>query len=149
MPPVAEPIGLEVARTGRLLNRAFDDALVAVGGSLPMWLIAMTLKRADHARQRDIAAAIGLEDATLTHHLHRMEQAGLVARHREPTNRRNQVVVLTASGDALFERMLSTVLAFDQQLRRGLTRKDLEQLRGLLDRLRTNVAAFEDGTGAR
>ena len=149
MARAAEPIGLEVARTGRLLNRAFDDALVAVGGSLPMWLIAMTLKNADHARQRDIASAIGLEDATLTHHLHRMEQAGLVARHREPTNRRNQVVVLTASGHALFERMLATVLAFDEQLRRGLTRKELDQVRGLLDRLRTNVTAFEDVTPGR
>jgi MarR family transcriptional regulator for hemolysin len=149
MAPAAEPIGLEVARTGRLLSRAFDDALVAVGGSLPMWLIAMTLKTADHARQRDIASAIGLEDATLTHHLHRMEQAGLVTRHREPTNRRNQVVVLTASGQALFQRMLAAVLAFDEQLRRGLTRKELDQVRGLLDRLRTNVTAFEDVTRGR
>jgi MarR family transcriptional regulator for hemolysin len=139
MPPVAEPIGLEVARTGRLLNRAFDDALVAVGGSLPMWLIVTALKRADHARQRDIASAIGLEDATLTHHLHRMEQAGLVARYREPTNRRNQLVVLTASGEELFERMRTTVIAFDEQLRRGVTRRELDQVRSLLGRLRANI----------
>jgi MarR family transcriptional regulator for hemolysin len=143
MPPVAEPIGLEVARTGRLLNRAFDDALVAVGGSLPMWLIVTALKRADHARQRDIASAIGLEDATLTHHLHRMEQAGLVARYREPTNRRNQLVVLTASGEELFERMRTSVIAFDEQLRRGVSRKELDQVRGLLGRLRTNVTGME------
>ena len=139
MRPTAEPIGLEVARTGRLLNRAFDDALVAVGGSLPIWLVALALKRTDHARQRDIAAAVGLEDATLTHHLHRMEQAGLVARHREPTNRRNQVVVLTASGEELFERMRTTVVAFDEQLRRGVTGKELDQMRGVLGRLRMNA----------
>jgi MarR family transcriptional regulator for hemolysin len=139
MPAAVEPIGLEVARTGRLLNRAFDDALAAVGGSLPIWLIAMALKRADHARQRDIASAIGLEGATLTHHLHRMERAGLVARHREPTNRRNQLVVLTPSGEELFERMCTTVIAFDEQLRRGVTRKELDEVRRLLGRLRANV----------
>jgi MarR family transcriptional regulator, transcriptional regulator for hemolysin len=138
----SEPVGLEVARTGRLLNRAFDEALAGVGGSAPMWLIVTALKRGEHTRQREIAAAIGLEDATLTHHLHRMEEAGLVTRHREPTNRRNQMVVLTADGEALFERMLSAVWAFDQRLRRGLTAAELDRLRMLLGRLRTNAGAI-------
>jgi MarR family transcriptional regulator, transcriptional regulator for hemolysin len=138
-----EPIGLEVASTGRVFNRAFDEALAAVGGSLPMWLIVIALKRGEHTRQHEIAAAIGIEDATLTHHLHRMEQAGLVARHREPTNRRNQLVALTADGEALFERMLAAVHAFDQRLRRGLTAAELDRLRGLLGRLRTNAAAID------
>lgn len=141
-----EPIGLEVARTGRLLSRSFDDALVAVGGSLPLWLIATTVKRAEHAHQRDIAAAIGLEGATLTHHLHRMEHAGLVSRHREPTDRRNQIVVLTPEGEALFEQMLAAVIAFDKRLRRGLTAVEIEALSGLLARLRANVGTAESAT---
>jgi MarR family transcriptional regulator for hemolysin len=134
-----EPIGLEVTRTGRVLSRALDDALVEVGGSLPVWLVLTTVKGSAHTRQRDIAAAIGLEDATLTHHLNRMEGDGLIARHRDPANRRNQVVALTAEGEALFERMLTTVIDFDTRLRRGLRAPDLEQLRTLLGRLRANV----------
>ncbi len=136
-----EPIGLELARTGRVLSRAFDDALTAVGGSLPVWLVLTTVKGAEHTRQRDIAGAIGLEDATLTHHLHRMERDGLVSRHRDPANRRNQVVALTADGEALFQRMLATVIAFDSRLRRGLRVAELEQVRTSLERLRANVAA--------
>jgi MarR family transcriptional regulator for hemolysin len=141
MRPDRDPIGLDVARTGRLLNRAFDEALTAVGGSLPVWLIVTAVKRGDHTRQREIADAVGLEDATLTHHLHRMEQAGLIVRHREPTNRRNQIVTLTADGEALFLQMLSAVRAFDHGLRRGLTAAELEHLRSLLDRLRTNASS--------
>ena len=99
MRPTAEPIGLDVARTGRLLNRACDEAHLALGG--------------------------------------------LVARHREPTNRRNQLVVLTASGEELFERMRTTVVAFDEQLGHGVAPTELDQLRGLLGRLRANVTAFE------
>jgi MarR family transcriptional regulator for hemolysin len=135
------PIGLEVTRTGRVLSRAFDDALVEVGGSLPMWLIVTALKRGGYAHQRDIAAAVGLEGATLTHHLHRMEEAGLVARHRAPTNRRTQVVELTAAGEALFERMRATVVAFDKRLRRGFTAGELDALRDALERLRANVGS--------
>jgi MarR family transcriptional regulator for hemolysin len=137
----SEPIGLEIARTGRMLNRAFDDVLVGAGGSLPIWLITTALKRGDHTMQRDIAGAIGIEGATLTHHLHRMERAGVVSRHREVANRRNQLVSLTAEGDALFDRMLSAVVAFDRRLRQGLTSDELERLRTALDRLRANAAA--------
>jgi MarR family transcriptional regulator for hemolysin len=144
-----EPIGLDVARTGRLLNRAFDEALAEVGGSSSMWLVVTALRRGGHARQRDIAEAIGVEDATLTHHLNRMEQAGLVTRRREPTNRRNQVVELTTDGEALFERMLITVLAFDKRLRRGLTNDEQAQLTALLERLRRNAMTDRSATPPR
>ena len=100
MRPLQEPIGLDVARTGRALSRAFDDALAAAGGSLPTWLVMTALKGGDHTMQRDVAAAVGIEGATLTHHLNRMERDGLVERHRDTTNRRNQIVALTPDGDA-------------------------------------------------
>ena len=133
------PIGLEVARTGRLLQRAFDEALGEVGGSLPTWLILTTVKRAGRPIQRDIAAAVGLEGATLTHHLHRMEREGLITRERPADNRRQQVVALTPQGERLFQRMLATVLAFDTRLRQGLSARQLAQLAELLARLRANV----------
>src|SRR3954454_6748424 len=84
-----EPIGLDVSRTGRVLSRAFDDELSAAGGSLPTWLIVLALRSGDHTMQRDVAAAVGIEGATLTHHLNRMEADGLVRRHRPPENRRS------------------------------------------------------------
>ena len=105
-----------------------------------MWLVLTNVKRVEHTRQRDIADAIGLDDATLTHHLHRMQGDGLIVRHRDPANRRNQVVALTAEGEALFQRMLAIVIDFDTRLRRGLRVAELDQLRTLLERLRANVA---------
>jgi len=136
-----EPVGLAVARTGRILNRAFDDALAEVGGSLPVWLIVTALKRGGHRTQRDIAAVVGIEGATLTHHLSRMEEAGLVERHRASTNRRVQIVALTPEGDALFVQMLAAVLDFDKRLRRRLSSGELTQLRSALAILRENAAS--------
>jgi MarR family transcriptional regulator for hemolysin len=135
-----EPIGLDVSRTGRLLSRAFDDELTAAGGSLPVWLVVMALKRGDHTMQRDIAAAIGIDGATLTHHLNRMEDARLVRRRRLPGNRRSQVVELTEEGEQLFATLLTTVVAFDRRLCDGLDERELATLRSLLERLRINVA---------
>src|SRR4051794_25066947 len=139
MQPQIEPIGLEVTRTGRILSLQFNDALADAGGSLPQWLILTALKRGDHTMQRDIAGAIGIEGATLTHHLNRMETDGLVRRERVATNRRTQVVTLTPAGDALFAQLLGAVAAFDQQLCAGFNERDLATLRRLLAHLRDNA----------
>jgi MarR family transcriptional regulator for hemolysin len=137
--PQTEPIGLEVSRTGRLLSRAFNDALTAAGGSLPHWLVLVALKQGDHTMQRDLAATIGIEGATLTHHLNRMEADGFVRRQRVPGNRRTQLVELTPAGDELFLSLLGSVTAFDAQLRDGVSERELATVRALLARLRANV----------
>ena len=41
--PLQEPVGLQVARVAKLLSRAFDDALAEAGGSMPTWLILLSL----------------------------------------------------------------------------------------------------------
>jgi hypothetical protein len=64
-----EPIGLLLARTAKRVSRAFDDALGDAGGSLPQWLILVSLKGRVHGAQRALAEAIGVEGPTLTHHL--------------------------------------------------------------------------------
>jgi MarR family transcriptional regulator, transcriptional regulator for hemolysin len=137
-----EPVGLELTRTAKVLSRAFDDALAGVGGSLPVWLVLASLKGQRHGAQRDLAAAMGIEGPTLTHHLTRMEAAGLVTRRRDPSNRRVQQVELTVEGEAAFTRLRGAVTAFDERLRRGFTERQLNTLHTSLERLRRN--AVED-----
>ncbi|HEY2173633.1 MAG TPA: MarR family transcriptional regulator, partial [Mycobacteriales bacterium] len=100
--PTRPPLGLELARTAKVVSRAFDDALTRAGGSQPVWLVLISLKSRQLANQRELAEAVGIQGATLTHHLNAMESAGLVTRRRDPDNRRVHLVELTAAGDALF-----------------------------------------------
>jgi MarR family transcriptional regulator, transcriptional regulator for hemolysin len=139
-PPATEPIGLQLARTAKVVSRAFDDALALVGGSLPTWLILVSLTARRHDAQRELADAVGVEGPTLTHHLDRLEAAGLITRTRDPANRRVHQVELTEAGKAPFQRLLGAVTAFDQRLRRGLTEKELDATSGILSRLRANAA---------
>jgi MarR family transcriptional regulator for hemolysin len=139
--PDHEPIGLRLARVAKTVSRAFDAALAEADGSLPVWLILVSLKSQTYGAQSEIAAAIGIEGATLTHHLNRMEGAGLVNRRRDPANRRVHRVELTAGGERLFFALLERVLAFDEQLRAGFSERELTQLDRLLDRLATNATA--------
>ena len=142
-PSTAErpPLGIDVTRTGRLIAAAFDQTLADAGGSLPVWQVLVVLARGDATTQREIAEAIGIEGATLTHHLNRMEADGLVTRTRVPTNRRTHRVELTAAGRQMFQRLLKRVIAFDAQLRAGLDDAEEAMLRSLLARLRANAAA--------
>jgi MarR family transcriptional regulator for hemolysin len=139
-PPDIEPIGLHLARVTKTVSRAFDATLAEAGGSLPVWLILVSLKARAHGAQRELADAIGIEGATLTHHLNKMEAAGLVTRRRDPDNRRVHQVELTEAGDALFFSLLDRVRTFDEHLRTGFADGELAQLRDLLDRLSANAA---------
>ncbi len=137
--PDPEPIGLHLTRTARAVSRAFDEALAEVGGSLPVWLILVSLKSTTHDAQRQLAEAVGIEGPTLTHHLNKMETAGLVIRRRDPANRRVHHVELTPLGEKTFLSLLGAVVAFDERLRDGFTDRQLTQLRRLLNRLGANV----------
>jgi MarR family transcriptional regulator for hemolysin len=136
-----EPIGLFVSRTGRTVNRAFEAALTGAGGSLASWLVLVSLKGGLHRSQRELADEIGVEGPTLTHHLNRMEAAGLVTRTRNPRNRRVHDVEMTPQGERTFQSLLGVVRAFDQQLQAGFTERELAALRDLVQRLGDNAAS--------
>jgi MarR family transcriptional regulator for hemolysin len=148
MRPASHPIGLRLARTARVVSRAFDEALAGAGGSLPVWLVLLSVKTGRVANQRELAQAVGIREATLTHHLNAMEDEGLLTRRRDEINRRIHVVELTETGEAAFARLREAAVAFDQRLRAGLSRDELVTLDGLLDRLAANVDGLGEGVPA-
>jgi MarR family transcriptional regulator, transcriptional regulator for hemolysin len=143
MRPFRMPIGLQLSQAARVVGRAFDDALEAAGGTLPVWLILLNLKIRKPDNQRELAEAVGVREATLTHHLNAMDARGLVTRRRDADNRRVQVVELTEAGEALFVKLQQTAIAFDTRLRDGLAETDLDALEALLGRLRANAGDGE------
>jgi MarR family transcriptional regulator, transcriptional regulator for hemolysin len=143
--PFPVPIGLRLNQVARAVSRAFDDALAEAGGSLPVWLVLLNLKIRKPASQKELAEAIGIREATLTHHLNTMDSDGLVTRSRDAANRRVHVVELTESGEAAFVQLRQAAVAFDAKLRAGLADADLDSLRMLLGRLAGNVGGTDEG----
>lgn len=144
--PTSPPIGLNLARAARLITRAFEDALGEADGSVSVWLVLLNLKIRPSANQRELAEAVGIREATLTHHLNAMENAGLLTRRRDQTNRRIHIIELTEAGESAFLRLRDAAVAFDQRLRRGISSEQLGSLDDLLNRLTANVAATQDGS---
>ena len=144
--PFPVPIGLRLNQAARAVGRAFDEALAEAGGTLSVWLILLNIKIRKPGPQRDLAEAVGITEATLTHHLNAMDADGLITRTREAANRRIQVVTLTEKGDQAFQALAAAAIAFDARLRAGLADTDLATLETLLGRLSANAGA-PTGTG--
>jgi MarR family transcriptional regulator, transcriptional regulator for hemolysin len=121
------------------VSRAFDDALVESGGSLAVWLVLLNLKIRRPATQRQLAQAVGVREATLTHHLNAMADDGLIIRRRHTTNRRIHVVELTETGEDTFLRLRGAAMTFDQRLQAGITKGDLASLERVINRLVRNI----------
>lgn len=134
-----QPIGLVLTRTSRAVSRAFDERLAAAGGSLPVWLILLALKTQPTRSQSELAEAVGIRGATLSHHLDGMEAAGLVTRRRDPASRRTSLVEMTETGTQLFLRLREAAVAHDKRLRAGLSDEEVAHLAALLATLATNA----------
>jgi MarR family transcriptional regulator for hemolysin len=142
------PIGLDLSNTARVVSRAFDEALDEVGGTLPIWLVLLNLKIHRPANQRELAEAVGVREATLTHHLNAMDTRGLITRTRDPANRRIHVVEITEAGEAAFGRLRDAAMTFNAKLCAGFSEEDMDSLRGLLGRLAANVGSGAEDQGA-
>jgi MarR family transcriptional regulator for hemolysin len=138
--PASLPIGLALSRAARMVNRAFDAALVEAGGSMPVWLILLNVKMRGSVKQRELAEAVGISEATLTHHLSALELDGLLTRTRQEGNRRVQLVALTDAGEKRFLALRDAAMDFDARLRRGLAAEEVQQLGKLLGHVGANVA---------
>ena len=133
------PVGMNLARTSKVVAQAFDAAMVEAGGTLPVWLTLLSVKSKELANQRELAGMIGIQGATLTHHLNAMEAQGLLTRRRDPENRRVHQVALTDSGEAMFDKLRLAALAFDKRLRAGIADDRLAEFAEVLAMLRANA----------
>lgn len=139
MPRPDLPLGLHLNQAARIVGQSFDRALHAAGGSLPVWLVLLNLKVGRSANQRELAQAVGIGAATLTHHLNAMEHDGLITRNRDAANRRIHVVGLTTAGEQLFDQLREAAMDFDRRLNQGFSTDQRRLLTEGLDQLVANV----------
>ena len=137
--PARPPIGLQLSQTARALTQAFESAMADAGGSVSTWQVLLLVRSRQWGTQTEMAEAMGVTGATLTHHLNALEEQGLVRRWREPANRRVQQVELTDAGSAMFDQLRHVATRHDARLRAQLSEDELAQLSDLLARLRTAV----------
>src|SRR3954449_9906348 len=115
------PIGLQLARTARSVSQEFERAMAEAGGSASAWQVLLLVRSGQWDTQSNLAKAMGVTGATMTHHLSALEAQGLVRRWRDESNKRVQQVELTDAGIELFDRLREVAMKHDRRLRSRLS----------------------------
>lgn len=98
----------------------------------------------DYRRTAGQLAEIGLiSSGGLTQRIDRLERSGLVARTREPTDRRVVYIELTDAGKNLIDTVLQRHFSEQNNFIDGLTHEEQQQLARLLSRLESSLENAE------
>lgn len=113
--------------------QSYRPKLAQVGLTYSQYLVMLSLWQHGKMRAGDVAAQIGLEPATVTPMLKRMEAAGLIQRRRSEIDGRILEISLTERG----EELQHDVALIQQQVEceAGLTEETLDMLRQQLHQL--------------
>lgn len=83
----------------------------------------------------ELIRATLVTSATMTHRVDRLSASGLVARTPDPHDRRGVRVALTEAGRTRVEAALADLVGAEERLLAGLSRRERQELAGLLRRL--------------
>ena len=125
----------------RAWRQALDRRLKYLGVSQASWMtIAVAAKARTPLSQSELADRLGVEGATMVSMVDRLVKAGLVIRQPSTTDRRVKRVVLTQTGDVLYDKVRAEAVAFRKELLANMEPKALltatellEKLQGILD----------------
>jgi MarR family transcriptional regulator for hemolysin len=144
--PRVEPLGRQLVFTAKAMREVFEETLTAAGGSLGTWIVLSALSDVGCMSQTALASHIHLEGATITHHIDRLEAAGLVRRQLDPNDRRVRRLELTEAGTELHSRLLAAVIELQQLVLAGLTAPDRAALQKALDTIQSNLTTIATPT---
>lgn len=109
------------------------DALLGAGGLRPRHVVALTLLR-DHGAvsQQGLAEALRLDPSNLVGLLNELEQAHLVSRTRDPSDRRRHIVQLAPEGLAALQDAEQRLACVEDRVLGALNDEERDTLHALL-----------------
>ena len=125
------------------INRAYKPLLDQLGLTYPQYLVVAVLTEKDSQTIGEIADRLGLEPSTITPLVKRLEQAGLLARRRNPDDEREVKVSLSKQGRDIYTR--TGCLRSELMKRSGMTANELIAFNRQIQKLRDAVAGRPDG----
>ena len=140
-----EELLFEINETARALRRAFDQRAASLGVTRAQWRVLARLKREAGLRQVDLAERLDMEPITLCRIVDRLEEAGLVERLPDPSDRRAWRLELTGKAAPLVKQLRALAHSFAQEAMDGIDEKELRMVRDRLAAIRANVARAGDG----
>ena len=114
-----EMLGRQLYLTYRAMRDRLDEALRAVGASVPQWIVLKSVGDEPELSQRELADRILVTGSTLTHHLDRLEADGLIAREPRRPGPADHAHLADRAGKHRRTELEAVVTANDDRLRRA------------------------------
>ncbi len=134
-----ENIGYLLGDRSRLLRRAFDDRVRAVGVTGPQARLLMFLSRNEGENQGFYAEQLDVEAMTLCRMVDRMADAGLIERRPDPADRRAWRLHLTNKSKAMIVGLRECVDRLIEEMLAGITVTERETFARILTAIGTNL----------
>ena len=140
-----ENYAFEIVETARLIRREANKRAAVLGATKAQWRVLAWLKRqGDGARQVDLAEGLDVEPITLCRMIDRLEEAGLVERRRDESDRRAWRIHLTPVAAPVLAKLEKMGLAFNADMLAGISKADRETVLRVLGQMRANLDQNQD-----
>jgi MarR family transcriptional regulator for hemolysin len=118
-----------------------DSALSSLGVSNSSgWALVHLLRLGNEVRQGDLARVINVTEPSLVRTLHLLEDAGLVERRADDSDRRAKHLRLTDEGVVAAKRIDKRLIELRASLLDGIPTEDVETVVRVLDRIAARIA---------
>lgn len=141
----ADDLLSDVHVLANLIGRAFSDQLDEnFGVSVPEWRVVLTLARHPGLTAAEITSRWAMDKMAISRAIQRLESDGHISRDRNPSDRRSYKLSLTDSGEALHRKILPAANERYREFISCLTREELANLRGSLEKLIAHAGNMRD-----
>lgn len=137
---MSDNLGQILSDVSRLLRRAFDERARGIGVTRPQWQVLTILARHEGINQGGLAELLEVEPITLCRMVDRLQEAGLVERRPDPSDRRAWRLFLSEKANALLAELRPLALGLFDEAMNGLTPVERDRLLEMLERIRANLS---------
>ncbi|HEY8603355.1 MarR family transcriptional regulator [Tsuneonella suprasediminis] len=131
--------------SARLLRREFNVRVRSLGITSAQARLLLLLDRKPGENQAFYADRLEIEPITLCRMVDRMEDAGLVERQANPSDRRARLLFLTEKSRKEIARIRQVLKVLMETMLTGFSGEEESQLMGLLQRVSVNLGSTSNG----
>jgi MarR family transcriptional regulator, transcriptional regulator for hemolysin len=132
-------IGYLIHEVARLMRRRFEDEASVHGFTLPQWRALAEIYRNEGIAQVSLAAALDVDQMTVSGIVSRLEKRGLIDRYPDPNDSRAKLAKLTPAGLALVTNAKNVGRALYENALDGLSPADRDAMAAQLRLIRDNL----------
>ena len=134
-----ENLGTILSDTARLMRRAFDARARAIGVTRPQWQVLSMLSRHEGINQGGLADQLDVEPITVCRMVDRLQDAQLVERRADASDRRSWRLFLTPRAHDLLAQLRPVADALIEESLGGVSAEERAALIRLLLQVRENI----------